>query len=484
MQQVSPGSSQTPPHLQLISARTLFAARPTEPPSSPPPTSPLPPLPETAPYGEQRSLSSFSEASRSGRPARPPRPTTSLQDLKPRTITSPEIYRRQRCTELAAQVKYSPNQPRSTVRSPSVQRPPKTPEHRNSIRLLTPTPQTTSTFSEDVLSALPKLFQRSPRQCLDTPVGSPLTSPNGTDRLRAWQVYHRSPTKSPSKSQKRKTDTKKPIARTALFIPRTPPASTDRIGIHPPSISEPLPEVTQSCYATQTRNTSTGTLFPPRRSSKSAHTGSPTRSTPPLSPSHKRSQAVTAFAFDFGNYYDSSQAGSHGSSDNLTSLPKLPSTPNVNDPSPLGHTASTKHHQYLCTTDASDHSKRPSTEDITFTSLPYAHTIHTAGPPPKTEHDLLNTDNTNTAQSTPSPHDSSTCSQPHLPRTLSRHVNFRSTDLEAAEEEEETREPTEEEIRNAKRKRWLWIISTISLVLVATAGILGGIISKLKVMAS
>jgi len=208
MQQISRSSSQTPPPLQFISVRTLFAARPTEPPSSPPPTSPLPPLPEDAQYRERKVHFPIKEASTYDRPVRPPRPTTSLPDLAPRTIKSPEIYRRQRTSELAAQTRLPPVQRQKPVNSPSIQQPPGT-EHRNSVRLLTPTPQSTSTFSDDVLSALPKLFQRSPRPCLDIPVGSP----GDSDRLRAWQVYHKSPTKSSSKSTKRKTDTKKATRR-------------------------------------------------------------------------------------------------------------------------------------------------------------------------------------------------------------------------------------------------------------------------------
>ncbi|KAK5080616.1 hypothetical protein LTR24_008452 [Lithohypha guttulata] len=474
MQQVSHGSSQTPQHLQLISARTLFAARPTGPPSSPPPTSPLPPLPETASHGEERALTSFSEALGGGHPARPPRPTTSLPNLKPRTITSPEIYRRQRNTELAAQVKFSPSQQSCPVESPSKQLPQKTPEHRNAIRLLTPTPQSSSTFSEDVLSAFPKLFQRSPRHCLNTTVGSPLGTANGTDRLKAWQVYHKLPTKSSSRSKKRKTDTKKPIARTALFIPRTPPDQPDRIGIHYPPNHGPLSGTSQSCYEAQSRNTSFGTLSPQREPSKSAPTGSPSKSPP--SPSHKRTQAVTAFAFDFGKYYGSPPSVSHGSStDNLTSLPKLPSSSDVHFPV-LGHGFSAK--GYPCPHVISESEKRASEEAIAFASIPYAHTIHNACPQPKTEPDLLNANSV----SQPLPCPQAPERHPHPPRSSSRRMNRRPTDLETGVEEEEEEEE-EEEIKKAKRKRLLWIIATISLVLTATVGILSGIISRLTNLA-
>ena len=480
MQQISYVSNQTPPPLQLISARTLFAARPTDPPSSPPPTSPLPSLPETALYEGQKGFPTIRDASRSDRPARPPRPTTSLPDLKPRTITSPEIYRRQRNTELAAQVKCSPNQQQSSIKTRSGRAPPANPEHRNSVRLLTPTSQFSSTFSDDVLSALPKLFHLSPIQCLDTSVG--LNGGIGSDRLRAWQVYHRSPSRSASKPKQRKTDTKKPVARTALFVPRTPPCEPDAFGIHYPANNGPHSGTSQSCYATQSQTTSSGSLFPPRRSSKTRLTGSP--ATKPPSPSHKRSQAVTTFTFDFGNCYGSSEGGSrsHGSSDdNLTSLPKLPPSPNVRCLASLQHTPWGKSQPppYVCT--GEEHLNQVPHEVIAFASVPYAHTISNAGPQPKTERDhLINS----TCLTSPQPHDSTT--NGYLPRSAPRRVDFHARgpsldlDLESHEEEgEETREFTEGEIKMAKRERLLWIIATISLVLMATAGILGGIISRL-----
>lgn len=476
MHHISHGSSQALPPPQLISARTLFTARPTEPPSSPPPTSPLPPLPEIAPQKKQGVRSPIRESERLERPVRPPRPATSLPDLKPRTITSPEIYRRQRNIELAAHTKFSPTQQRSPVKSVRKQLPPKSLEHRDSVRLHTSIPQASSTFSEDVLSALPKHFQPSSRQYLDASDGSLPNSRSGSDRPRAWQVYYRRPNTCPSKS-KRRADTQKPVASIALLTPGRPPHSAEQMGNHYPVAHAPLPQPSRLCYVAQSRNILSDTLFPPRRSSKSALKGSSAGSPPSPSPSHKRSQAVTEFAFEFGNYHGSQHAGSRDSSTgDLTSLPRIPSTPNIHDLSSVQHATPLKHSQYFCTTDEAK--GRPSEEAIAFASVPYAYTVHNAGPQPKTEHDILNAQ----SRGQGTPYLQGSTSHPCLPRSTSRRNNFRSTHTETGEEEEqeeEERQPIEEEIKEGKRKRLLWMIATISLVLVATVGILGGIILKL-----
>lgn len=410
--------------LRIAERHIAFPIHPFDPPSSPPPTSPLPPLPVIAPYNHGSSVSTLSPihpAFTTGRPVRPPRPQTSLPDLKPRTITSPDIPQRQRHSTVLAQSSCSPTSPSRRWRIPQSEgQSPGAAGQFEPNQLLGPTPRTAFKFSDDVLGALPKLFNRiSPLQ----PVcGEPAQCAERTGGANLWQHHGRS-TQGSSRARNRKNASRKPVARSALFIPRTPPRKRPHVNTSGKSTESSL-GAANSCYDAQNIQSEVLPSF------QCSHT---------TQACHKRSQAVTSFAFGFGNSQTS--VLSSASSENLTSLPRIPSDPVVVVNTVVGGKDAARSLSKL-----SDR-RYSSSEAITFATLPYAHTLHTAGPRPKTEKDTR--------------------------------VRFDTErDIEAGGEE--ARQMTEEEIQAEKRKRIIWAIATVTLVIVATAGILIGIIWKLR----
>lgn len=461
MQQIPSATSDTSPY-QLIAARTLFSVRPTEPPSSPPPTSPLPPLPEIAAYRPSRT-SSTTNSTRSGRPSRPPRPTTSLPNLKPRTIRSPEPLIRQQCLATT----HRPFSPTTLERVMPIDVTPKhsssTPWKRNSIRLLSP--ETTPSFSDDVLAALPKLLQRSPAEYRDLKVDQRLYSPTNEtgERIRAWQVYHRSSSRSPNKQKLSNSQTRKPIARSPLFIPRSPSEgqwNTSAESVH----SGKVPPALKS------------SLFPPRRSSRKAP--APLRSLTELNPSsspssHKRSKAVTGFVFDFARQGYIRCNPASPSNDNLTSLPRLPSTPTLNaadlrkQKSPnVGHSLHRLHSPIdLCPVTAQSKSSEEE-EEVAFSSVPYSNTLDRAGLQPRTDQHRPVLSEAPSSRGSRSQSHSHQCSE----------------DCIDMGEEGVQHVLTVEEKKEIRTKRMLWALATVVLLLIATGGILAGVIWKLKNM--
>ena len=457
MQQISNVNRSSSPY-NFISARTLFSVQPTEPPSSPPPTSPLPPLPEFAPYSPTRSSPTASPVSSSGRPRRPPRPKTSLPDLKPRTIKSPEIARRQRSAESAAQIRSSPPPQRiSNIKQENEEV--SFPRRRDSVRLLTPTPQSSTSFSEDVLSALPNVFQRSPpRFC----------SPDGYDGgrpLRAWQVYHQFPSKNSVKHKRQKTETRKPVARTALWIPTT--SSNHALPAQQGSSQVHGPERRYDSRVRLLRHATSASHFPPRRSLRGRlfHSSSENNINENILNVHKRSPAVSAFTFDFNQQYTPSAGNTaQSSSENLTSLPRLPSNPTVNTLNTVETQSKHAHSQLgVATAQETQVSSRTSIEELAFFSVPYSHTLSQAGPRPKTARE---------EQCSPMGEDSL------VQECIERPPTRPTVDPETGEIVEE-RVLTPEQLKKQKRMRMLWAISTVVMVLIATGGILVGIVWKL-----
>lgn len=431
------------PCLDRAEGRIKFSIRPFDPPSSPPPTSPLPPLPEIAPYRYESSpstLSSMQPIFTMTRPVRPPRPQTSLPNLKPRTITSPEISPRQRHSEIVPQARTSPTpSSRRQKRSQAEGRSLKLPTHLEPTKSLTLTLESASRFSDEVLGALPKLFGR---------LSPPHSSPNATrecvettERIEPWRVYHGKLVTCPSKVLSSKKAAMRSVARSALFIPRTPPEKTPCIlSATSQADSHPSKEQNPSCYVIQSRKRILGdSNGPDCRAAPSVRQDRPARAC------HKRSQAVSSFSFDFGESYASGTSLiSSDSTENLTSLPRIPS-----DPILYVGTVSDKEKKVV----KSSFPKTPffggtSEKAVTFAALPYALTLGSAGPKPRTEKD--------------------------------NRVRFEDTVCDVEVGEEQGEQLTEEQIRSEKRKRILWAIATIALVIISTSGILIGIIWKLR----
>lgn len=459
MQQILNATSDPSPQ-QLITVRTLFSVHPTEPPSSPPPTSPLPPLPEIAPYRPSRT-SSTTNSTKSGKPSRPPRPTTSLPNLKPRIIRSPEPLIHQQCITST----HRPFSPTTLERvSPICETSPprlSTPQKRGSIRLLSP--QNTPSFSDDVLAALPKLFQRSPVECRDVAVGYPPTSPTNEhgERIRAWQVYHGSTTKSPTKQKIPKSQTRKPVARSALFIPRSPEVDKSNESI-------------EHIYTTNLPVASVSSLFPPRTTSRK-QPQKLIRSQEPiagLSHDHKQSKSTTSFTFDFGRNGYARCNPTSPSNDNLTSLPRLPSTPTLDrnltntqsspKDNPQKHKVPTL--VGLCHSQARS---RPSEEEGAFFSIPYSNTFGHAGQRPRTDQEW-------TSVNIDAPSSRGSRSQPHSHQCSEGCIDLGEEGVQHV--------LTAEEKKRIRRKRLLWALATVLLLLIATGGILAGVVWKLKNM--
>lgn len=419
-----------------------FSIRPFDPPSSPPPTSPLPPLPEIANYSHASSPSSISPIQpvfTMSRPIRPPRPRTSLPDLKPRTITSPEMSQQQRHSEIAVRARTSPTPTGRRQKILQAEgRSLKLSDHLGPNRSLTLTLESASRFSDEVLGALPKLFDK---------LSLSHSSPNAkmgcveqTERIEPWRVYHGKAVTSPSKMLSLKKTTRSPVARTALFIPRTP-AGKISPNVSVASLTKPWsPENRNSCYDIQSRKKMHDGCNAPQHVASS-----PMRQDHPARACHKRSQAVTSFSFDFGTSYTSgSSLASSDCGENLTSLPRIPSDPI----SYVGTTSGKNTKAGKVSSPGVPICRDTSEEAVTFAALPYAHTLHSAGPRPRTEKDIR--------------------------------VRFDDTDCDVEVGEEEVRQLTEEEIRSERRKRILWAIATITLVIISTSGILIGIIWKLR----
>lgn len=462
MQQVKTATSDESHH-QLITARTIFSAQSTAPPSSPPPTSPLPALPTIAPYKPVRSSSSASPLPRFDRPRRPPRPSASLSDLKPRTIQSPEIARRQRSTELAAQTRISPLPDLQCSKSYPTVTTGTTAQKRASIRLLSPPHDFTSNFSDDVLSALPRVFQcSSPTSSGDLIDLRAVTPTDEANRIRPWQVYHGAVGKESAREKKSRKETRKPVARSPLFMPgKLLPPRRDSLRNHTPE-----PRLCQTDVARPgDARKSTCTLFSPFHS--------PKKQKPNIQSSHNilrvqigGSAVAVNTPFDFSNTASLPSYTSQISSDNLTSLPRLPSTPSLTYIELSSRPANTKngaeHDESI------QHIREKPDSSVgggAFLSLPYSCTIEQVGLPPRIGEASAYTCIT-----------ASSVAQFNGP--LSSEIAI-VHDADALEEED-ARPLTEDEQKKRKRKRLLWALSTIALVLIATAGILGGIVWKLN----
>lgn len=451
--------STSPPN-QLISAGTMFSVQPTVPPSSPPPAPPLPPLPENALSIEQLVSLPLKAKDRDGKPVRPPRPHSTLPNIKPRIITSPPLPSRKRPSKLAVPVKFSPISRNSPVVSFSEGQEPMSPKYRNSTKLHTSIPR--STFSDDILLALPRIFQCSPQECIDAPVVPPKTCLSVNGGLSAWQVYHESPTNAPSKPKSRRTDTKKPIARTALFIPCT------QTSILFPSPRDPLPTHHQPCNLVLMRST-VSVSSPLQTSLTLASPTLPKKLPQTFAP--KTSHANTIFASDFGDHHRATSV------DDIASLPRLPQGTPAGTKIESEMRYSAKRFPHECRSELHENENRTSKGGAASFFLPYAHTLHLAEPEPRT-----NTHLKKPAQDscTKGYSINAQCKDAHVSSRLTS-VHFQSIDPEL---KKETCEPTEEEKRKDRRKKLIWALATISLVLMATAGILGSIIWKLENIAS
>lgn len=459
MQTLQIRTSDEPSH-QLISARRIFSVRPTDPPSSPPPTSPLPPLPEIAHYRPARSASSVNPVPAFGQPRRPPRPSVSLSDLKPRTIQSPEIAKRQRSVEVAAQTRACPlpviHQTKECATKSSITGPQK----RSSIRLLTTSPDSSSNFSDDVLAALPKLFQRSSPTSSrgDLALRTVTSTSDEDDRIRAWQVYHGIVTDTSIRQKGSRKETLKPIARSALFVPnRAFPTRRDSLQHQTMS-----PQSCQFKTISTDASPSKRALFSPFHSPKRKNHDD--RSTPYMNLGALSVDTNVASSFNHATLIPSYT--SQISTGNLTSIPQLPSTRSlarVNHLSPLIETqGGSQHGGHI--RQAKEKPTSPS-EEAAFISLPYSQTVTQARLP-------LESNQTTDGSYHPASNTGLIDSQ--LIRTTS------ATHEMDDPEEEGARVLTEEELKRKRRKRLLWALSTIALVLLATAGILGGVIWKLN----
>lgn len=426
--------------MQIIERHIAFPTHPFDPPSSPPPTSPLPPLPEIALYGQHGSpvstISPITPISTRGPPIRPPRPQTSLPNLQPRIIKSPDVSERQRHSSALAHTRVSPTPSIQRRKTPRLDRRVlNTPESRGSVYLAGSEHGSTPKLSDDALGALPRLFNIFSTSHLIHSDSSRRCEQLG--RVASRQGFPENLSNVQSRTAQRRKRTRKPVARSALFIPSTPPkvASSDDVSsvvsqknvVRAEDLCGSLSAIPQASMLQS---------IPERTSPLVSRQSTSTRR------SHRRKHAVTSFAFGFDDSQGS--AGSSTSNEKLTSLPRIPSDPILLVTSSMEEKDVTKR---PCPT----FSRTPDrcTEAVTFAALPYAHTLGLAGPRPETE-----TDN-----------------------KVRSDVN---RNIEAGEEP--MRQLTEEEVRSERRKRALWAITTIVLVLMATAGILIGIIWKLRAL--
>ena len=417
------------PDQQLVSARTIFSIYPIDPPLSPPPTSPLPALPIGARSVDQRTRSIASKRSSKCKPVRPPRPHSTLQNIKPRTITSPPPSNRKRISLLPSQLQTSPKRPTESVDVGN---------KHCSIRLLTP--DTETAFSEDVLSALPRIFQSPPREVPDILVGSSTTNYAINHRLHEWQSDH-SP-QSRGKASKRTSSPNKAIARTALFIPQH------------------IEKGKQTAHR-----------FPPRQNSLSSRCGlvepfghgkdrdsSRDRSTGSAQihrTQYGRIDNNSTFTFDFAGEAD----------DQLTSLPQCTGSTNELSVSlPKALSAAKPAPAHLITRN------RSSADIMTFFALPYGDTVKSAD----SNSNMLNF---RRAVEFEIIHESAGDVQGRFDAQMSSALT--QVHPSVPELEAETRQLTPEEQKKRKRKRLIWALITAAVVLLTTAGILGGILVRL-----
>lgn len=433
--------------LKRPECQITFPSRPFDPPSSPPPTSPLPPLPEIALYrhGPLKATSSPTHSlPKMSSPVRPPRPQTSLPDLKPRTITSPDSSQRQRLSQVRAQTRQF-----SISSGNWLRRPPNEPQGAQAsgplgfARLRTPSPISKggSTFSDDVLQALPKLFTKL------SPVHSPndgiLVSRGNSERFEPCHVYHSSPVKQSRlvAAASRRQPTRKPVARSALFIPNTPPGQASQIDLPDSALdkySSP-PDTSHNAVRNQLKASSV-------RDASDCGRASPTEQYRQARAFHKRSPALTAFNFGFeGHHASVLSMPSINSGENLTSLPRIPSDQTLLVDGIIDDKKTRSRSLFFslwleC--------KGISESETTFAALPYAYALQFAGRETNAEN----------------------------------HNDIRNpTGQSGIEPEQVEAEPLDEQgIRLAKRKKLLWVLATISLVVIATSGILMGIIWKLR----
>jgi len=194
----------------------------------------------------------------------------------------------------------------------------------------------------------------------------------------------------------------------------------------------------------------------------------------------QRSGAVPSFTLNL-DQFQTPQIHAHAifqPDDNLTPLPALsPDAPPIEPPAILPNLEKrclplTLHLRH-------DQDESAQTNDDPFFALPYAHTRCIAGPVPRTATEYQRHGNGHTASATRSrPEDA----EPRLfvITPLVPNVSAAGHGGEAAVETGvEQAELSEKEVRSTKRKRILWVVATVSLVLIATAGILIGIIWKL-----
>lgn len=468
---------------QIIEARTIFSIRPTEaplsPPLSPPPTSPLPQLPSSPP------LAIFKASPPSGsapRPIRPPRPQTSLPDLNPRTTTSPKITTRQRASKIAAQTKAPPIKPHGPPSRSARKSGPKTLSRLPAaLQLLTPPLRSGPKVTEEVISALPLRFQQTPTHC-GFESRMLRESHNNVNHLSSWSFPQTLPTRSP-KSKRSRKEIKKPLARSALFIPNA--TAEQSLRTQEPSFeTSSLPQLTQtSCHFNNLQQSLTWSQPQFPTSVLKSPTGKTHSSTKLASSiSDRRYGAVTAFTFDLNQSQDP-QILIHGAlqeDDNITSLPALPPA------APHVKAAETPLKAEQCCFLL--HTLRSPEKDAQikvhpFLSLPYSQTSNLAGPAPKTELDFQRRQTRNGSPTSPAKLEGTVAQRIMVTSPAANVGAMVDSGETAAEVDVEWAGPAEREIRWAKLKGVPWIVVTISLVMLATGGILVGILWKLNSLA-
>lgn len=458
---------------QLISARTSISTTPLEPPSSPPPNSPLPPLPEIRSCNNYKTTSSNRPLRPYLRTSRPSYPPTSTPGLDSRVVKCPKRVRKSRCLQSSAKSHVALST--SCNRHTTIVSPTKLPDSAQwrSNKLLNPSRLLISpTFSTaDIFFALQRTFQQLPK-------GLSVKIPRSKlcDRLEkqrgpptAREVYN----ECLLRPQSRQDDLRK---RMNSLVARSIPFKSS------PSLCTVQQE--QRCFP-QIISTNR-VLFAENPPSDTFHHipyGSCDAPTHPLKQSlnridserncesqrrvvHKNSSALHPFAFDFKGYLNSS--ATNLSSDDLTSLPRIPSTQTLNQLNNLNGIAPGNHVVLndLIPKPARSYN-RNSVEQADFASIPYSHTLRYAGPRSSMHHDI---------------DPNAYCKSETMKSKACMHLPHRACFSSGAEANEQldSEEPlTDDEINALRRKRVLWAITTVALVLIATGSILGGIIWKL-----
>lgn len=422
--------------LHVTERQIAFPTHPFDPPSSPPPTSPLPPLPEIALNGDYGSptstISPISPIATIGHPIRPPHPQTSLPNLQPRTITSPEIFERYRYSTLLTQTRSSPTPSSRRRKDPPVDSQSlKAAGDHEAARFFRQPTQSRLQGSEDVRGALPKFFSKfsDPQSSRIDAIRHRFQAEKPVSPRISQAEFSESRTKT---LKRRKKKTRKPVARSALFIPGTPPGEAPIVGkLH----ERDSLRIGDTCRILRNANESPSMQEAANDGSSPAfRQGCTSRK------SHKRSHAVTSFALNFDQSQGSTS--STASLENLTSLPRVPS-----DPILFVTSVTRKKETKKRSHSTSSNARKDADEAITFAVLPYAYTLQSAGPKPMTEKD--------------------------------NKVRFGAEcDIEAGEEQ--VVHLTEDETRAERRKRIVWATATVMLVIIATSGVLVGIIWKLR----